>query len=297
MIKLTDFDSLLSATIKDRSKIELQRDDLDNLLSGKYRYSFELAKDNCFIYRGEKGKKPEIFLSRSGIRKSENTSNYYTDLMSNKLDCWKEYPRRDSSFICSTNFENAESYSSPNNVYSILIPEGIKIGVCPKDDIWTSFSKFLRHIYVTLHDNNLKCRIIYNDMIFYINDCLTYLFKTDNFNDDYFSKIDSLVLKIDNEIAGNNNIKNIQDLFEKYKSFPHTYYYLKFYFYLMKKNENMSSKEVLEKYFSPEFNNFQLCTISELDKNLFDTNTEIWVDGSKDDILFINHQWLKYLLR
>lgn len=69
-------------------------------------------------------------------RQSANTSNFYTMLLDN-LPSWKNYPKRSKSIICTNSKQRANSYGT---VYSIFPFDGAKIGVCPADDIWYSFT-------------------------------------------------------------------------------------------------------------------------------------------------------------
>ncbi|VVC05804.1 Uncharacterised protein [uncultured archaeon] len=65
-------------------------------------------------------------------RRSKNTSNYYTMLLSN-LPNWKEYPRRDYSIICTTKPQYAQNYG---HLYYVLPFDGANFGICPNYDIF-----------------------------------------------------------------------------------------------------------------------------------------------------------------
>lgn len=75
----------------------------------------------------------------SGERKSQNTTNQYTMLMDHcpGYDGW---PKRSKSFICSTDAVNASVYSSSRQgvggTYALFPFDGVKIAVCPLDDMW-----------------------------------------------------------------------------------------------------------------------------------------------------------------
>jgi len=91
------------------------------------------------IYKGiEEHSHGQILYSDSSkyLRSSANTSNYYTILIDNFLNPWKQYPKRSRSFICSTSEDYAEAYGQVYQVYPIGDPI---IGFCPQRDIWESF--------------------------------------------------------------------------------------------------------------------------------------------------------------
>jgi hypothetical protein len=69
------------------------------------------------------------------IRKSRNTSNYYTILFSN-LPSWHSFPKRNNCLVATTSYTTAFNYG---DVYLVLPFNGAKIGVCPSEDIWFSF--------------------------------------------------------------------------------------------------------------------------------------------------------------
>ena len=96
-----------------------------------------------YIYRGTKRKylnkedfavevTPGIRISKDGV------PNLYTILLSEILDSWKKFPKRNRSHICSLDGDNASSYG--DYLYYVLPKNGTKIGVCPYGDIWDSFN-------------------------------------------------------------------------------------------------------------------------------------------------------------
>ena len=112
--------------------------------------TFKLIKDKCFydnampIYKGFQSlytnKYKMIKITDNGIRRSANTSNHYTLLMSEILDSWKAYPKRNKCLVCSTSSLKAADFSGNGNAYLIYHNKNIKnIGVCSKGDLWDSF--------------------------------------------------------------------------------------------------------------------------------------------------------------
>ena len=79
-----------------------------------------------------------VFELTPGKRKSENTGNFYTKLFSDVLESWKEFPKRNNSFICSTNYNTAVNYGA-NNIFCVFPENNVKIAICPKRDMWLSF--------------------------------------------------------------------------------------------------------------------------------------------------------------
>jgi len=79
-------------------------------------------------------KEPIVQIDPStGIRKSQNTFNYYTEIMDHSPD-YAGWPKRSQSLICTLDKGYAEDYGGTE--YAIFPYNGVKIGVCPKVDIW-----------------------------------------------------------------------------------------------------------------------------------------------------------------
>lgn len=70
---------------------------------------------------------------QTGLRKSETTSNHYIELLVNN-PYYKGWPKRDRAAICSTS--RLSSLGFGNETYAIFPFNGVKIAVCPEDDIW-----------------------------------------------------------------------------------------------------------------------------------------------------------------
>ena len=68
-------------------------------------------------------------------RKSANTENYYT-LWMDSSHAWKDYPRRSKSYVCSSAAGTADVFGS---VHFVLVPDDLKVGVCPSNDLWAAF--------------------------------------------------------------------------------------------------------------------------------------------------------------
>lgn len=66
-------------------------------------------------------------------RRSENTSNHYSEIFDN-IPEYSDFPKRQRSFIASTSKNVAASFSG--RVFCIIPFNGVKIGVCPGPDMW-----------------------------------------------------------------------------------------------------------------------------------------------------------------
>ena len=75
------------------------------------------------LYRGIKSRTDVLYGDSSeNERKSANTTNHYTILFSEILPSWRSYPRRDRSWICTSDEYNAASYGSLYNVFPVGDP-------------------------------------------------------------------------------------------------------------------------------------------------------------------------------
>jgi hypothetical protein len=123
-------------------------DPRSSILDASFEDALALIKLNCSdalialskkkaMWKGMRGVEGDFIKTDPKLmkRKSANTSNQYTLLMSN-LPSWKRYPRRDESLICSTARTLAGGYGK---LHLVLPFNGAKIGVCDSYDLWDSF--------------------------------------------------------------------------------------------------------------------------------------------------------------
>lgn len=116
------------------------------LLKAKCKKNFDtFKKTNRWIYRGDRrvGYEYAHVNTTKFTRSSANTSNYYTLLFSGLLPSWKNTPRRDKAAICSSSASYARDYGK---VYYIIPFDSTTIGICPRDDLWNSFSSGLKRL-------------------------------------------------------------------------------------------------------------------------------------------------------
>lgn len=106
--------------------------------------AIEFLEKNCVqsmknrpLWRG--GPRTRISYGDSHLgepRVSANTSNYYTLIVDN-LPAWKFFPKRSRSFIGSSDIDGAYDVGPGP---CLMIPfDNAKVGVCPREDFWTSF--------------------------------------------------------------------------------------------------------------------------------------------------------------
>lgn len=109
--------------------------------------AIEFLRDNCSdalsaapIYRGVKQPPKDAFFidPKKSTRKSRNTKNFHTLLVDNSPR-WQAYPNRSQSIICTTNERRALDYGR-GSAYRVFPVNGSKIGICPANDWWFSFS-------------------------------------------------------------------------------------------------------------------------------------------------------------
>jgi len=89
------------------------------------------------LWRGMGNHSAEILTidPSTGERHSQNTSNYYTQLMSYS-PYFEGWPKRNKSLICSSSEEYAGGYAGNNGLYAIYPFDNVPIAVCPEADMW-----------------------------------------------------------------------------------------------------------------------------------------------------------------
>jgi hypothetical protein len=77
-------------------------------------------------------------------RKSANTKNFVNSFIATSPR-WKNYPSRESAYICADNLHTAAKYSSRYDPFLVIPADNAHIGICPRDDFWPSFERGLAH--------------------------------------------------------------------------------------------------------------------------------------------------------
>jgi len=113
-------------------------------LNDKCKDSLWMLHDNTPLWRGDVNIPSTVapfFMSvdtSATVRRSENTSNYYTVILDN-IPSMKGFPKRSRSFIGSTSQDRASIYGYMNNKFFVMIPyDDVKIGIVNQDDMWDS---------------------------------------------------------------------------------------------------------------------------------------------------------------
>lgn len=123
---------------------EINKDEFYKLLKEKCKNNLKdvLNSKSIHIYRGIKIDDRFLKFTGNKIRKSANTSNYYTILFSDILESWKNIPKRNKSLICTTDYIKASEYGQ---AYLVIPYDNTKIAYCDADDFWniTMSSKIL----------------------------------------------------------------------------------------------------------------------------------------------------------
>jgi hypothetical protein len=107
----------------------------------KEKCSVALSIFSTPIWRGFQNHTQPIVIAdpSTGVRKSQNTTNYFTSLIDSS-PYMKGWPKRSKSFICSTSNYAGEF----GKTYAIFPVDNARIAVCPGFDIWEIDSQLPR---------------------------------------------------------------------------------------------------------------------------------------------------------
>lgn len=275
---------VLAATYNKKESVMtiLNEVQLKELLNTDYSSANKVYNNNNnnapHIYRGMTGVF-DIAKIQPGVRKSQFTSNIYTQLISEILPSWKDYPKRNRSFICTNDKSKAYLYTrgTQGSVYEVLPKNGAKIAICPAKDIWKSFK-----------GSNLK------EVDFEFED-------GDQFNNAMLLMFDKLGIRVSNSIFNTPNPKKVIDVYNEVDKIVKTftsnqlfnlegvikYKYLSNFLHYMY-DHKMTTLELLDKMLDPVNNGFELTTIEKFGSGKeTDGSHEIWTDA---ECLFINWQ-------
>ena len=125
---------ITEAQVKPYQSSNLQIDRAVALLNQHCKESLAMIRNP--LWRGMDNHTTEIIMidPTTGKRQSENTSNYYTQIMSHS-PYFEGWPKRNRSLICSSGKSYAENYGTS---YAIFPFDGVKIAVCPGEDMWAT---------------------------------------------------------------------------------------------------------------------------------------------------------------
>lgn len=134
MISFKEF--LIEAPDRAYKKSELTTEDAIDILLNKCGDFLKSSATNPII-RGtySSGSDANLVQGDTGRRSSRNTSNYYTVILDEFLPPLG-YPKRSRSLICGTYANKRHVSSYGDEVYAMIPYDGVKIGVCPGEDMF-----------------------------------------------------------------------------------------------------------------------------------------------------------------
>jgi len=237
---------------------------LEKLVNGEYSEAFEKALNRICIFRGCHDDDPaighEYVIATPGLRKSQNTTNEYTMLMSDILPSWKEYPKRNRSFICTNSIDCVVDYvRNLEDAFLILPKNGAKIGVCSEHDLWFSFK---------------------NGGIFKLN---FFNQAMNNIGDYVYSKIgkeyDMGTPKGLTKILQSISLFDVMNEYHIYNNINSMIDKCSDEFFSDEDPSNVSMYQCVEKCLDPTLNGFQLMTTSDMSWDSYYSNKEVWTDS------------------
>lgn len=294
---LKELDSILSREVEPYEVNELKYDmqKMATLFKTRFSEAYQKSqKEECQIFRGDKKLNKEISIIKPGKRASQNTSNYYTVLMSHLLPSWKDFPKRDSSFICTTDLDMARRYGGGNSF--IVFPEnGANLGICSASDIWYSFENQLEDMAIShLYYFNQFFDEFYNRIMNF------YSLPEQGISTEGLKKFSNLVDQA-LELMLSYYQKNINDIPDEDKAKINS---LRQIFemntplreirdeYLRKQTPFL--QQIDQNFLNPKKNGIRHCSIGEF--KMGEKHSEIWTDAS---CLFINYNiwkiWQPYM--
>ena len=236
------------------------------LLRPEYNQAFEAYKQGRIIYRGARQQEQiKAAIVTPGIRISKNTSNIYTRLVSDVFASWQDFPKRNRSTICSTNYMTAREYS--HYFPFVIFPQNnTKIGICSKSDIWYSFP-FLNKI--TGINQLLDFNIIAISILEEISDLSTRDI-INLFENGTVSDIKQLFANVEEKCLDKMKNSNTNDIF--IRNIANNQLLSPWYWTYHKK---MSLLDYIEYSMLPQKNKFKLISIDEIPKS----DKELWFEG------------------
>lgn len=267
---------------------------------------FEQSVREYLIFRGvTKSFDQGLVDPTVGVRKSTSYLNPIAKLSKNNRigdsifniimsehPSWKDFPPRNKSLVCTTNYSEAKFYS--NTIYAIIPFNENRFGVCPDSDLWSSFSTPNGSISLGVFDAHLVDMLNLNSK----GDSTTFsLADVKSAMEEYEIQL----RKFYNENKDQITAYNIQSILyaNNYKTFYETLgqingnfnkgslakFVLEFLEIMNDTSGNSYLYEYVTRYLlSPIRNKFRLYNSSDLKTLVLDiankyTNREIWTDG------------------
>ena len=216
------------------------------------------------IFRGVYSDDAEGLYNGSNLnRKAAYANNNYYNLWLSNHRHWAEFPRRDKSFICSTDEGKASEYG---DVYYVIPQDNSLIGVCPRSDIWDSF----KDIPMVLGAGHTSNGVWSNVSTF--SDCVDDIFKNvlgHSVPDDDWDVFEKFAESI-----------SMLDILEKCRD----EWFFKSWYKYMKDNNTGDLETMLTYILDPTRNGFKLEKAANF---VAYENREVWMSGAA---LFVNEE-------
>ena len=292
---MKSFKSFLTENIKD---VVDEKYLIKELTSGKFKnnlkYVYDTAKSvpnaehpDGLLYRGMSDSfvnvNPITLLHYSTERVSANTSNMYNVLVSKYLPSWKDYPKRNKSFICSTSAERAKSYTEDGDPCIIVPTDSARIGICSSYDFWYSFPHMKKSLNVAAMSgfNRMLQTFMTNlSRIFGIDveDVNMYVREEGDISEKNLLNITKFLKNITpNELQNRKTEYEAKTSDDKAELLP----FDNMYKYLINntdvdQNKNIDLIKILDDLLDPQTNNF---TIGNFGDSIKHENSEVWMEG------------------
>jgi len=212
-------------------------------------------------------------------RVSRDNTNHYTLLIDNS-DAWKDYPKRSKSFIASLQpkkYLDGRNNPMSDNSYLVIPNDGSKWGICPTDDILTSFDSLKKYGRFT--------STIFESM----NKLSSYYFNLGGINDNHINVMKSDILELQKYIYS--NFSSAQEFLNTIDPLDQAIYFSNFLF----DHWSLDIWNSLEKIFNQKTNNIQLKKYINLENiNIKYPELEVWTDSP---CVFIPMEDLKNFLK
>lgn len=150
---------------------EITADDITKFLVSNPKAFAHIKTHGFTLFRGMNVENSEVAQfgdSRIFKRKAANTYNFVNVYLPT-VPTWKEFPSRQSAFICSTDKGVPVGYG---HAFYVVPADDARIGVCSADDFWFSFDETLNEVRLNIDT--------LNRFIFMIGDLLKIRFDEHN---------------------------------------------------------------------------------------------------------------------
>lgn len=255
----------------------------------KYKDIIMKQKD-YLIFRGMETTAPFILGQGELMRRRASEGfNYVNIMLSEILDSWKEYPRRDQSFICTTSHQDAMYYTSTKKPYRVFPLENQLCGLCPKEDLWYSFSNLISEANDLEFTSLNRFQIALNNIIATVKNMKegskVHFTTSDRFDanaQQVRDVFDSLTNDLKTEINRKNNLikEFIMELYPSSRP-------LLLYIVNKLKSNNTDVLSILDSLLDPATNGFKL--IKPEYTTSISGKREIWMSGK---VLFIHEDYI-----